>query len=130
MWDCLLNYYRKLEKKEIPSLEDLQYRKKELKEKVEEVKKELEVPEEKIEEQPEEIKQAEPEEPKEISAEPLSEEKTEKIKQDLEIIKRVGFSCCPSNAQQIIKKNSVFISSLKGGEGFVREICNIILDLY
>lgn len=47
--------------------------------------------------------------------------------QDLEILKIVGFSCCPINAQQIVKENSKYISLLKGGNGFVRDVCNLIL---
>jgi len=48
--------------------------------------------------------------------------------QDLEIIKRVGLSCCPSNAQQIIKENSKYVSTYKGGEGFVRDVSNFLLE--
>jgi N-acylneuraminate cytidylyltransferase len=47
--------------------------------------------------------------------------------QDLEPIKSSGFSCCPINSQRIIKENSNYISDIKGGEGFVRDVCNIIL---
>lgn len=47
--------------------------------------------------------------------------------QDMDLIRRTGFSCCPQNAQEIIKKRVHYISNLKGGEGFVREICNLIL---
>ncbi len=48
--------------------------------------------------------------------------------QDLEIIKRVGLSCCPLNAQVIVKKYSVYNSSFNGGNGFVRDVCNLILE--
>ncbi len=48
--------------------------------------------------------------------------------QDLEILKIVGFSCCPSNAQRIVKEHSIYKSSFKGGEGFVRDVCNLILE--
>lgn len=47
--------------------------------------------------------------------------------QDLEILKVVGLSCCPMNAQQIVKNNCLYVSSFKGGDGFVRDICNLIL---
>ena len=47
--------------------------------------------------------------------------------QDLELIKIAGFSCCPSNAQKIIKENSHYLSPIKGGDGFVRDVCNLIL---
>lgn len=48
--------------------------------------------------------------------------------QDLEIIKKVGFSCCPVNAQKIIKENVHYVSALKGGEGFIRDISNLIIE--
>jgi YrbI family 3-deoxy-D-manno-octulosonate 8-phosphate phosphatase len=48
--------------------------------------------------------------------------------QDIELIKRAGFSCCPTNAQQIIKKYSLYQSRLKGGKGFVRDVCNLVLN--
>ena len=48
--------------------------------------------------------------------------------QDLDLMKKSGYSCCPKNAQEIIKRESDFVSKRKGGEGFVREICNLILE--
>ncbi|MHA1284220.1 MAG: cytidylyltransferase domain-containing protein [Promethearchaeota archaeon] len=48
--------------------------------------------------------------------------------QDLEIIRVVGLSCCPDNAQEIIKENCVYVSPFKGGKGFVRDVCNLILE--
>ena len=48
--------------------------------------------------------------------------------QDLNILKIVGFSCCPINAQRVVKENSIYNSPLKGGEGFVRDVCNLILE--
>lgn len=48
--------------------------------------------------------------------------------QDLHIMKKVGFSCCPANAQNVIKDISHYISPLKGGEGFIRDVSNIILE--
>ena len=47
--------------------------------------------------------------------------------QDLEIIKRVGLSFCPRNAQDSIKKICSFISGYTGGDGFVRDVCNMLL---
>jgi len=49
---------------------------------------------------------------------------------DLEILKIVGLSCCPKNAQNIVKKISKYISDYKGGEGFVRDVCNLIIENY
>jgi len=49
--------------------------------------------------------------------------------QDLEPIKAAGLSVCPANAQQEIKNNCDYISILTGGQNFVREICNIIIEI-
>ena len=38
----------------------------------------------------------------------------------------VGFSACPKNASQAIKKVSNHISSLEGESGFIREISDIL----
>lgn len=45
---------------------------------------------------------------------------------DLEVLKKVGFSCCPHNAQQSVKKVCHYISNYEGGHGFIRDISNII----
>ena len=47
--------------------------------------------------------------------------------QDIPIMKKAGWSCCPSNAQQQVKNISDYISPYLGGNGFVRDICNKIL---
>lgn len=48
---------------------------------------------------------------------------------DLEIIKKVGFSACPSDAMDVVKTNVDVILTKKGGEGCVREfIDSYILD--
>ncbi len=47
---------------------------------------------------------------------------------DLEIMKIVGLPCCPKNAQEIVKQNSKYISNFKGGKGFVRDVCNLIIE--
>ena len=49
--------------------------------------------------------------------------------QDLEVLKIVGLSICPNNAQAVIKNCCDYISPLSGGENFVREICNIIIEV-
>lgn len=46
---------------------------------------------------------------------------------DLEIIKKVGFAACPVNAVDSVKVECDYVSSYRGGSGFVRDICNIIL---
>lgn len=48
---------------------------------------------------------------------------------DLEIMKRVGFSAAPEDAVDDIKKISNYISSLKGGNGVLREIADMILSI-
>lgn len=40
---------------------------------------------------------------------------------DLDIIKKVGFSACPSDAMDVVKTNVDVILNKKGGEGCVRE---------
>jgi len=45
---------------------------------------------------------------------------------DLEVLKKVGFSCCPCNAQPGVKRVCKYNSSYEGGRGFVRDISNII----
>lgn len=40
---------------------------------------------------------------------------------DLDIIKKVGFSACPSDAMDVVKSNVDVILNKKGGEGCVRE---------
>ncbi len=46
---------------------------------------------------------------------------------DLEIIKSVGFSACPSDAMDVVKTNVDVILSKKGGEGCVREFIDSYL---
>ena len=47
---------------------------------------------------------------------------------DLEVMKIVGYSCCPADAMQEVKEIAKYITKAKGGEGVVREITNIILS--
>jgi len=47
---------------------------------------------------------------------------------DLSILKQAGFSCAPVNALDEVKSNVDYISKNRGGEGFIREVCNIILN--
>lgn len=46
---------------------------------------------------------------------------------DLEVIKTVGYSACPENAQKVIKDNVNYVSSVKGGDGAVRDIINQVI---
>lgn len=45
---------------------------------------------------------------------------------DLLPMSMVGFSACPKNSSQAVKKVSNHISSLEGGSGFIREISDIL----
>jgi len=46
---------------------------------------------------------------------------------DLEAIELCGFSACPHNAMQIVKDKVDYVSEYSGGEGAVRQICEMIL---
>ena len=48
--------------------------------------------------------------------------------QDIEIMKNCGFSASPINAQEKVKIISDYISPLKGGEGFIRDVINKLLE--
>jgi N-acylneuraminate cytidylyltransferase len=47
---------------------------------------------------------------------------------DLEVMKKVGFSCSVKNAVQSVKNASDYVTNLKGGSGAVREVAEIILN--
>jgi len=49
--------------------------------------------------------------------------------QDLEVMNSVGFSFCPADAQESIKKTSKWICKNKGGRGAVREAIELILKM-
>lgn len=46
---------------------------------------------------------------------------------DLELLKAVGFSACPQNAMEKVKKNVHYVCKKRGGEGAVREFIDLIL---
>ena len=46
---------------------------------------------------------------------------------DIELLELCGFSACPANSMNIIKDKVDYICSKKGGEGAVREICDMLL---
>jgi N-acylneuraminate cytidylyltransferase len=48
---------------------------------------------------------------------------------DLEVMKLVGFSACPNDAVDEIKKNSDYISPFNGGTGVVRELVDLVLSI-
>ncbi len=45
--------------------------------------------------------------------------------QDIPVLKKVGFSACPKNAQEEVKKICDYVSDKKGGGGFVRKLCEL-----
>jgi N-acylneuraminate cytidylyltransferase len=47
---------------------------------------------------------------------------------DLSVMKKAGFTACPKNAVDHIKRECQYISSFYGGAGFVRDICDIIIQ--
>ena len=47
---------------------------------------------------------------------------------DLNIIQQVGFSASPKDGISIIKKKSNYICKVKGGEGVLREIADMIIS--
>lgn len=46
---------------------------------------------------------------------------------DLCILERVALPCCPLDAVDEVKEISKFVSTKKGGEGAVRELCEFVL---
>lgn len=48
---------------------------------------------------------------------------------DLECIKKVGYSGCPSNAYKSVKNSVTFVCSLEGGKGAVREFIDVLADI-
>lgn len=48
---------------------------------------------------------------------------------DIEVIKAVGFGCCPADAIPEVKKAADYITNSIGGKGVLREIVSTIIDL-
>ena len=46
---------------------------------------------------------------------------------DLEVIRMVGFGCCPADAVPVVKAAAKYISAAKGGAGVIREVIDKIL---
>lgn len=47
---------------------------------------------------------------------------------DIEVLKMVGYGCCPADAMPQVKDAVDFISGINGGNGVIRDIVNIILE--
>jgi 3-deoxy-D-manno-octulosonate 8-phosphate phosphatase (KDO 8-P phosphatase) len=46
---------------------------------------------------------------------------------DIPVFEEVGFSACPMDAHPYAKENCNYVCKLNGGEGAVREICDLIM---
>lgn len=46
---------------------------------------------------------------------------------DIEVIKAVGYGCCPTDALPAVKEYADYVALAKGGEGVIREIVDILL---
>ena len=47
---------------------------------------------------------------------------------DICILEKVGLACCPNDAVKEVREICNFISSVNGGRGAVRELCDFILE--
>ena len=47
---------------------------------------------------------------------------------DTEVLKNVGFACCPADACSDVIKVSGFVTSVAGGRGVIREVAELILQ--
>ncbi|MBN2481220.1 MAG: HAD hydrolase family protein [Bacteroidales bacterium] len=48
---------------------------------------------------------------------------------DYEVMKQVGFPCCPADAVGEIKQISLYVSDRKGGEGCVRDVIEQVMRI-
>jgi len=47
---------------------------------------------------------------------------------DLQILEKVGFSASPKDGMSVIKKKSNYVCKVKGGEGVLREVADMIIS--
>ncbi len=47
---------------------------------------------------------------------------------DLEVMSRVGYSACPSDAHPLIRSIASYVSKKPGGSGFIRETIELLLE--
>lgn len=47
---------------------------------------------------------------------------------DLVLLQQVGLAIAPANAVREVKQAAIFITERKGGEGAVRDACDLILE--
>ncbi|EDP74545.1 HAD-IIIA family hydrolase [Hydrogenivirga sp. 128-5-R1-1] len=48
---------------------------------------------------------------------------------DIPVLKRVGFPVAVRNAPDVVKEHAVYVTLREGGNGAVREVCDLILSL-
>jgi 3-deoxy-D-manno-octulosonate 8-phosphate phosphatase KdsC-like HAD superfamily phosphatase len=48
---------------------------------------------------------------------------------DLAVMRRVGFTACPADAVEEVRAEADHVCTRRGGEGAVREVADLILDL-
>ena len=46
---------------------------------------------------------------------------------DLDVIKMVGYGCCPADAMPQVKESARYVTRAKGGEGVIREVVQTII---
>ena len=46
---------------------------------------------------------------------------------DIPLLEEVGFSCCPANAMDEVKKHVNYVCKKNGGEGAIREVIDLFL---
>ena len=46
---------------------------------------------------------------------------------DLPVMRRVGLSCAPANAHAEVKALAAYVTQARGGDGAVRELCDLLL---
>ena len=47
---------------------------------------------------------------------------------DLPVLRRVGFAVCVPHAPELVKQHAHYVTSLAGGQGAVREVCDLLLQ--
>ena len=47
---------------------------------------------------------------------------------DLPVLRRVGFAVCVPHAPELVKRHTHYVTSLAGGQGAVREVCDLLLQ--
>lgn len=47
---------------------------------------------------------------------------------DLELMKAIGYSCCPKDAAEVVIKTADYVSKFDGGQGVIREIADMLIS--